>query len=119
MLKIPLLLTIGAMFTLNPLTLSLYPPVSMAPATVRITVLAPRNPGNRLLCWQVDGPEFRKSCRSLDGENAPRVWSVYWNLRTSGEYVAEAVLTRVTEGKTQTYRETQPFRVVGGFDTEP
>ncbi len=111
-------LFVAALYTLNPVTLSLYPKFAMAPATFRITVMAPRNAANRLVCFQVDGPELRKSCMSLDGENSQRVWSVYWELRTSGEYVAEATLTRMEDGKTKTYVDRQPFRVIG-MDAEP
>jgi len=112
------LLFVAALYTLNPVTISIYPPASMAPATVRITVLVPRHLDNREVCYGFSGPEDKKSCLTLDGWQARRTWTVYWPIRTAGEYLAEATLTRVTEGKTQTYRQQAPFRVVG-FEMEP
>ena len=112
-------LFVAALYALpGPLTLTIYPYFSNSPATFRVTVMAPRHAGNRLVCWSVDGPEFRKSCHSLDGENAQKVWTVYWSLRTAGDYVAEAVLTRVEDGQTRTYKDSHPFRVIG-FELEP
>jgi len=107
------LLFVAALYTLNPVTISIYPPASMAPATVRITVLVPRHLDNREVCYGFSGPEDKKSCLTLDGWQARRTWTVYWPIRTAGEYLAEATLTRVTEGKTQTYRQPAAFRVLG------
>lgn len=113
MASVPFLL-IFALFTLNPVTISVYPQFAMTPATFRVTVLVPRHVENRLMCYSVDGPELRRSCISLDGEHSQRVWTSYWELRTSGDYVANAELTRVHLGKTERHTDRQPFRVIGG-----
>lgn len=106
-------LFIAALFTLNPVTLSVYPAFALQPATFRITVLAPRHAANRRLCFGYDGPELKQSCLDLDGANDRRVWTVYWDLRTGGEYEAVALLTRVQDGQTKQYRDARPFRVIG------
>lgn len=106
-------LFIAAFYVLNPVTVSLYPPFAMSPATFRITVMVPRHAQNRQLCYAIDGPEMKKSCIQLDGESSQKVWTVYWDLRTAGEYEASAVLTRMTDGRERTYRDSHPFRVLG------
>lgn len=106
-------LFVAALYTLNPVTISIYPQFAMSPATFRITVMVPRHLENRQICYSVDGPEFKKSCVSLDGWQARRTWTVFWDLRTGGEYEAVAVLTRITEGRTEQFRSQQPFRVIG------
>lgn len=106
-------LFVAALYTLHPTTISVYPAVAMAPATFRITVLVPRHLENRQICFGVDGPELKRSCVQLDGFNARRSWTVYWELRGSGEYMASAVLTRMTDGREKTFRNEQPFRVLG------
>jgi hypothetical protein len=110
---LPPLLLVFALFTLNPITISVYPQFAMTPATFRITVLVPRHAENRNLCFGVSGPEDKKSCLSLDGEQARRTWTVYWTLRGSGEYEAVADLTRNEAGQIRHYVERQPFRVIG------
>jgi hypothetical protein len=96
-----------------PVSISLAPPFSLAPATFRITVIVPRHPENRRICFGVSGPEDKKSCMDLPGFEARRSWTVYWSLRTAGEYQAEAVLTRIEQGKEQRYRDVRSFRVIG------
>lgn len=107
-----LLLLIGALYV-NPVTISVYPAVGLPPATFRITVLVPRHAANRRLCYQTDGPELKRSCIDLAGEDARRVFTVYWELRTSGEYEASATLTRNVEGRNQVHVSRQAFRVLG------
>lgn len=104
---------IAALYTLNPLTISVYPPVSMAPATIRITVMVPRHVANRWLCFGVDGPELKRSCLELDGEASRKVWTVYWAFRSVGTYEASAVLTRLVDGRVTHVADRQPFQVIG------
>lgn len=107
------LLLIFALYSLNPVTLSVYPAFAMQPATFRITVLVPRHVENRRLCYDVTGPEDKRSCFSINGAEDRRVWTVYWNLRTAGDYTASAILTRMEDGRERIYREERPFRVLG------
>ena len=107
------LLLVFALYSLNPITVSVYPAFAMAPATFRITVLVPRHLENRKLCLSYDGGEMRRSCHDLQGFNSRRSWTVYWGVRTAGEYSASAELTRMENGKERIYRTAQAFRVIG------
>lgn len=112
-------LFVAAMFTLNPVTVSVYPSFAMVhAASFRITVMVPRHLDNRHLCFGVTGPEDKKSCLTLDGFQARKTWTVYWTLRTAGEYQAMADLTRIEAGNERHYVSQQPFRVIGGFDSD-
>lgn len=102
-----------AALTLNPVTLSLYPQLAHAPATFRLTVMVPRHAENRQICYSVDGPELKRSCLTLNGAEDRRVWTVYWSLRTAGEYEAVATLTRIEAGRERLYVDRRPFRVIG------
>jgi hypothetical protein len=111
---------IAALYALPaPVTVSVYPTFGMPPAMFRITVLAPRHAENRLLCFAADGPELRRSCQTLHGEASQRVWTVYWTVRTPGAYVAEAILTRMEDGRARIYVSREPFRVVGDVEPDP
>lgn len=103
---------------LNPVMLTVYPPFSLPPATFRITVLAPRHADNRNLCLSIadaddDRNYLRRSCQSMAGELERKVRTVYWDLRSPGEYVAVADLTRMEDGREKHYVSRQPFRVLG------
>lgn len=106
-------LFVAALYWLSPVTLSVYPPFGMAPASFRALVMVPRDKGNRKICYGFDGPEYKQSCVQLDGDQARRVYTAYWNIRTAGEYEASAVVTRIENGKEKTYTDTRPFRVLG------
>lgn len=112
-MNVPPFLLIFALYSLNPVTVSIYPRFAMSPATFRLTVLVPRHAENRRACWQVDGPELKASCVQLDGLEARRSFTVYWDLRTAGDYTASAILTRMEQGREKTYRDDQPFKVLG------
>jgi hypothetical protein len=108
-----LLLLIGALYALPPVTISVYPSISMVPATVRLTVLAPRHVDNRRICLSYDGGEMRRSCEDLQGIGSRRSWTFYWDVRTAGEYIATAKLTRMESGREHIYTSNQSFRVIG------
>ena len=123
-MSLPPLLIVWAMFAVNAITLSVYPPVSTVPATVRMTVWTPRDAANRSVCVSyhlqaVPDLPIRRSCQPLDGANDRRVRTVYWDVREAGTFDAEAVLTRMEDGKATTYRSAQPFRVIGPEWEEP
>ena len=106
-------LFIAALFTLNPVTVDVYPPFGMAPASFRIRVMAPRHAANRAICYGVEGPELKRSCFTLEGAQAQRIWTVFWELRAPGEYEASATLTRIEDGREKYYRARRPFQVIG------
>lgn len=111
-------LFVAALYTLNPVTLTVYPPFGLPPATFRITVLTPRHADNRNLCISFadvddDRAPIRRSCQSMAGDLERRVRTVYWDVRSAGEYVAVADLTRMEQGRETHYVQRQPFRVLG------
>ena len=111
--SVPFLFIAALFFVPNPVTLDVYPPVAMAPATFRFRVIAPRHIDNRVICWGYDGPQLKRSCLTLDGQYDRRVWTVYWDLRVGGEYEASAMLTRVEDGRVKRYSDARYFRVIG------
>lgn len=106
-------LFVAALYSLNPITISVYPRFSLPPATFRITVLVPRHADNRRACWAIDGPELKRSCIDLAGVESRRAWTVYWDLRSVGEYEASATLTRMEDGRERYYVSRQGFQVLG------
>lgn len=108
-------LFVAALYALSPISIQVYPPFSMAPATFRILVIVPRDASNRNLCYSYGTNDVidRRSCLSMDGENAKRAYTTYWNIRTPGEYTATAVLTRMENGKEKVYSDRAPLRVIG------
>lgn len=111
-------LFVAALYALSPISIQVYPPFSMAPATFRILVIVPRDASNRNLCYAYGASDVidRRSCLSLDGERAKRSYITYWNIRAPGDYTATAVLTRMEDGKAKLYIDRQPFHVLGGMD---
>jgi len=123
-MKLPLLF-VAAMYAFwgEPVTLSVYPAVSMSPAAFRLLVIVPRHTDNRNLCIAYSlatdpMTPIRRSCHSMSGEQERRVRTIYWELREAGAYDAVATLTRMADGRAQTYVDRQPFRVIG-FEAEP
>lgn len=106
-------LLIFALYAVTPVSLTVFPQFGMAPATFRFLVIVPRDEQNRQICFGYSGAEDRRSCTTMDGANASRVYTTYWHIRTTGDYVADATLLRMEHGREKTYRETQPFRVIG------
>lgn len=74
-----------------------------------------RDPANRMLCYGFEGPEYKRSCESLDGDHSGAVFQTTWELRTGGEYVAFADLVQSDQGKDRHVVATQPFQVISGF----
>lgn len=106
-------LFIAALFALNPLTLTVSPVTSVAPVTVRVRVITERHADNRALCVSYDGPEYKRSCHTLNGSDDARTWTLYWAFRIGGEYRAVAELIRVEQGQTRQYVVAQAFQIIG------
>lgn len=64
----------------TPLVMTIRESVGMAPLTLRVKVRAEAE--GREVCVVVDGPEYFKSCRMLDGIT----WTIQFILRSSGDY---------------------------------
>lgn len=104
----------------KPITISVYPRISSAPATLRVRVTRSEDEQERALdravCVQVDGPEFRSSCREISPPAAPRTAESWVKDLPAGCYVATVTLVRVG-GVTKSVSEG--FQVVGfGEETE-
>src|SRR5689334_2113840 len=100
-MKLPFLF-VAALYALMPapVTLFIRPTFSMAPASFQATILIERHDGNRLLKVEYDGPEYKSSEYQLDGATSKRAFQPrVWELRSAGEYLATATLTRIVEGK--------------------
>lgn len=74
-----------------------------------------RDPANRMLCYGFEGPEYKRSCETLDGERSSAVWQTTWELRTGGSYVAFADLVQSEKGRDRHVVVTQPFQVISAF----
>lgn len=87
------------MGTPDPITVSVMPRVQLsqgieARASVWVRLAVRPDPQNRLVCVDVDGPTFRSSCWTVDGERAPyrEEWLVK-NLQ-AGEYTVVGEVER-------------------------
>lgn len=100
-------------FIVPPLAIDVYPLFAMRPATFRVRVSAIPHEDNRSLCWWYDGPEYKRSCLSLDGTMSARTYTRYWDIRSPGVYHAEADLLRIGFGKERHFRAIQDFTVLG------
>ena len=105
----PLFVALGAA---PAVAISVYPLVGMAPNTFRVRVIIPRHADNRGLCLSYAGPEWKRSCMGLEGDQAGSTFTKYWFMRVPGAYDAVADLSRVT-GQHLVARQT--FEVLGGF----
>ncbi len=70
---------------LIPLILSIYQTVGMSPLIARVKVRAAAE--GKEVCVIVDGPEYHKACRTLNGVT----WTQDFELRAAGEYSIFAV----------------------------
>ena len=79
----------------EPITVSVYPAVAMARGTAQLRVFVERNDLNRMLTWEVDGPQYyRSSTEDLDGAAAPRSWFFEVRDLPEGEYEIRAMVKR-------------------------
>ena len=91
-----LLLAVLIAATPKPITLTVKPEQSFAPAHVILTVHIKRTPDNRTLGWACDSGDFyRSSVFTLDGENSPATFIEDKVLRDvpEGDYTCIAELT--------------------------
>jgi hypothetical protein len=89
----------------NPLTLTITQSVGFAPLTLRVKARAEAE--GKEVCVVVDGPEYQKACRTLDGVT----WTQDFTLRASGCYAVFAV--------SEQYRTPEvTVRVIGQTEVE-
>jgi hypothetical protein len=79
-----------------PVAVDVYPRVTLkTPASIRLRITVERDPANRSIAWAWESADFFSSDqRQLDGDAAPRVFTIFVdNLRT-GSYTLVVVLGR-------------------------
>ena len=95
----------------QPVIISVRPRVTTCQGNAQLKVVVPRDEKNRLLVWEVDGPNYyRSSVIELQGAAAPR--SHYFVVRglPAGEYEVRATIRR--QDATQAVDRTD-LKVVG------
>ena len=107
----------------SPITLTIYPHFSQAPATVRVAILIPRDPRNRQACVTIEGENYyRSSCWEHVGEGARYQTVIDYPDLPAGHYSAIGELARETvkEGRTTVRTPVVEFRVLGmGENSDP
>jgi len=79
----------------EPITVSVWPAVAVARGTARLKVFVERNESNRMLSWEVDGPNYyRSSSEEIDGAAAPRTWMFEVHDLPEGEFAIRAMVKR-------------------------
>jgi hypothetical protein len=78
----------------EPVTLSVTPAQSFAPATVRVRARFEPRADNRWLALVADGPNFYRSSEfQLDGEQGPKTVELHFSNLPGGDYEIYAVLS--------------------------
>lgn len=78
-----------------PITIAVRPAVTVARATAQLKVLVERDERNRVLQWEVDGPNYyRSSSIDLDGSSAPRSWFFWVKDIPEGDYDVRVTVKR-------------------------
>ena len=125
-MKLPFLF-IAAMYAFwSPVAVRVYPQAMLAPGAVRVTAIIERHADNRKLVLKAVQDrtfDIRVSTFSLDGAQSQRVFTptnkcICWDGLPAGEYELVATLTRMVEGKAQTFTDQRNFRVIG-MESEP
>src|SRR3990167_10432100 len=77
-----------AALTTKPITLAVSPRVSFAPTTLYLRIFVPRDPANRAVRVDANGPDYaRSSPWEGEGERATQtLFQVTWHLVPAGEY---------------------------------
>ncbi len=77
------------------LAISVRPTVATFPGSAYVTVLVTRDTKNRVLVWEVDGPDYyRSSSQELDGASAPRSYRFLVQNLPAGEFEVRATVRR-------------------------
>lgn len=114
-MSFPFLLIFALYAIRGPVEITVRPSFAMAPNGFQATIIIDRDEHNRLLEIEYDGPEYKYSQYQLDGDKSKRAFQPRpWYLRSVGEYIATATVTRIVEGQTKKLVATAQFRVLGG-----
>lgn len=79
----------GFALATKPITLAVHPRVAMAPATLHLRIYVPRDPANRVVRVETDGPAYvRTSAWEIEGDRAPQtLFQIDWPRVPEGEYL--------------------------------
>ena len=97
-LAIVIIGTLIAVTPLNanePITVTVWPAVTVARGNAQLKVFVERNNDNRSLMWEVDGPDYyRSSTQPLEGSAAPKSWFFFIRDLPEGEFDVRATVKR-------------------------
>ena len=84
----------------DPITASVTPAITVSRGSTWLRILVERNDLNRMLTWEVDGPEYyRSSSVELDGAESPRSYQVLVKDLPAGEFVIRAAVIRADKSE--------------------
>ena len=93
-------------------SITVRPAVATYGGNAQLKVLVARDDKNRLLVWEVDGPNYyRSSALQLDGASAPRSYVFVVRNLPDGMFDVRATLTRMDS---TTVVDRSSIKVVGG-----
>jgi hypothetical protein len=104
----------GAMLTSadEAISITVRPAVTSYRGSAQVKVLVARDEKNRLLTWEVDGPNYyRSSSQELDGASAPRTYLFTMRELPAGEFEVRATVKRNDRTAAM---DRMTIRVVGG-----
>jgi len=94
------------------ISITVRPAVASYHGNARLTVLVSRNERNRMLTWEVDGPDYyRSSSMSLDGAASPRSYFFMVRELPAGEF---DVRVSVKRNDNSVVMDRRSIKVVGG-----
>ena len=77
------------------ISIAVNPTVTVSRGTAQLRVLVERNDRNRILIWEVDGPNYYRSSQiELEGASAPRSWFFFVRDLPEGDYDIRATVKR-------------------------
>ena len=87
-----------------PIRLQVRPLIAQAPTDVHLKIFIERHPDNRRLDFILDGDRYsRTSSQTLEGEQSPAVFDIWYRAVPCGSYQAAAQLVRA-DGSTHVAR---------------
>jgi hypothetical protein len=83
-----------------PVTIAVRPAVTIARGNAQLKVLVAPNERNRVLMWEVDGPNYYRSSRmDISGARAPRSWFFMMKDLPEGDYDIRVTVKRNDESQ--------------------
>jgi hypothetical protein len=79
-------------------SISVRPTITSANGSAQVRVVVARNERNRVLTWEVDGPNYyRSSAIPLDGVSSPRSYLFFARELPEGKYEVRATVRRADD----------------------